>query len=98
MRSIIIMKKTGYPVIFDATHSIQKPGGMGKMSGGEREFIEPLARAAVATGADGIFMEVHPDPDHALSDGPNSLKLDRFKDCIKILKSIFNALKNKDGV
>lgn len=76
MTSIIEMKKLGVPVIFDATHSVQKPGGNGASTGGNREYAEPLAKAAVIVGADGIFMEVHPDPDKALSDGPNSIKLD----------------------
>lgn len=75
-RGINIMQETGYPVIFDATHSIQLPGGAGKSSGGERKFAPILAKAAVAAGADGIFLEVHPDPDKALCDGPNSLVLD----------------------
>jgi len=75
MRSLVIMRDLGYPVIFDATHSVQLPGGMGKSSGGERRFIEPLARAAVAVGVDALFLEVHPDPDCALCDGPNSIEL-----------------------
>ena len=76
MRSVVIMREFGYPVIFDATHSVQLPGAGGERSGGQREFIVPLARAAIAAGADAIFMEVHEDPDHALSDGPNSYPLD----------------------
>ena len=83
MTSIKEMKKFGYPVIFDATHSVQKPGGLGDKTGGNREYIETLAYAAIAAGADGIFVEVHPDPDNALSDGPNSLRLDRFEQFIK---------------
>jgi 2-dehydro-3-deoxyphosphooctonate aldolase (KDO 8-P synthase) len=75
MRSLVVMKRFGYPVVFDATHSVQLPGGAGKASGGQREFVAPLARAAVATGCDGLFMEVHPDPDRALSDGPTMLRL-----------------------
>ena len=75
MRSLVIMRGFGYPVVFDATHSVQLPGGSGDRSGGQREFVAPLARAAVATGIDGIFMEVHEDPDRALSDGPNSYPL-----------------------
>jgi len=94
LRSIIIMQKIGYPVIFDATHSIQIPGGKGNKSGGESEFIEPLARAAIASGADGIFLEVHPIPERALSDGPNSLKLHKVKGLIKILKKIYRTVKN----
>ena len=79
MRGLQIMKRTGFPVVFDATHSVQLPGGRGKSSGGQREFVEPLARAAVAVGIAAIFVEVHPDPDKALSDGPNSLKLSGLK-------------------
>jgi 2-dehydro-3-deoxyphosphooctonate aldolase (KDO 8-P synthase) len=75
MTSIVEMKKLGYPVIIDATHSVQKPGGNGSTTGGNREYVEPLAKAAVAAGADGLFLEVHPDPEHALSDGPNMLAL-----------------------
>ncbi|MBM6896589.1 3-deoxy-8-phosphooctulonate synthase [Pseudoflavonifractor capillosus] len=79
MTGIIEMKRFGYPVIFDATHSVQKPGGQGTSTGGNREYVEPLAKAAMAVGADGLFFEVHPDPDHALSDGPNMLKLSDFE-------------------
>ena len=79
MTSIIEMKKFGYPVVFDATHSVQKPGGKVNMSGGNREYVEPLAKAAVAVGADALFFEVHPDPDNALSDGPNMVRLDEFE-------------------
>ncbi len=75
MRSFPVMRATGYPVVFDATHSVQLPGGQGDSSGGQREFVEYLSRAAVATGIDGIFMEVHEDPDKALCDGPNSIPL-----------------------
>ena len=88
MTSIVKMKSTGFPVIFDATHSVQKPGGLGESSGGNREFVEPLARAAIAVGADGLFFEVHPDPDTALSDGPNMLKLNEFDDVLKRLLSL----------
>lgn len=91
-RSIQIMQDTGYPVIFDATHSIQLPGGAGKSSGGDRKFAPVLAKAAVAAGADGIFMEVHPDPDRALCDGPNSLPLDGLYDLIKKLMAIRKAI------
>lgn len=91
-RGIQIMQDTGYPVIFDATHSIQLPGGAGKSSGGDRKFAPVLAKAAVAAGADGIFMEVHPDPDKALCDGPNSLPLDGLYDLIKTLKAIRKAI------
>lgn len=84
-RGIKIMQQTGCPVIFDATHSVQLPGGAGNSSGGQREFAPVLAKAAVATGVDGVFMEVHPDPDNALCDGPNSLRLDS-------LESLFSQL------
>jgi len=87
-RSIPIMKKFGYPVVFDATHSIQAPGGMGNRSGGDREFIEPLAMASVVCGADAIFVEVHEDPDNALSDGPNMLPLDRLGAFLRKLKRL----------
>lgn len=88
MRSLVIMRSFGYPVVFDATHSVQLPGGSGDRSGGQREFVAPLARAAVATGVDGIFMEVHEDPDRALSDGPNSYPLDRLAALLDDLKRI----------
>ena len=91
-RSIRIMQQTGYPVVFDATHSVQHPGGAGTSSGGQREFAPLLARAAVAAGADGIFMEVHSDPDRALCDGPNSLKLATLPNELRILKAIRNAI------
>ena len=90
MRSLVIMRRLGYPVVFDATHSAQLPGAGagGKSSGGQREFVAPLARAAVAAGIDGIFMEVHEDPDRALSDGPNSYRLDELAALLEILKRI----------
>ena len=91
-RGIKIMQETGYPVIFDATHSVQIPGGAGTCSGGQREFAPILARAAVAAGADGIFIEVHKDPDKALCDGPNSLTLDALEELLKQLKAIKKAL------
>jgi 2-dehydro-3-deoxyphosphooctonate aldolase (KDO 8-P synthase) len=91
-RSIKIMQDMGCPVIFDATHSIQLPGGAGKSSGGQREFVPTLARAAVAAGADGIFMEVHPEPDRALCDGPNSLKLDTLDELLSQLIAIRKAM------
>ena len=75
MRAIPILKSFGFPVVFDATHSVQLPGGAGDKSGGQREFAPVLARCAVAAGADGLFIETHPDPDHALSDGPNMIPL-----------------------
>ena len=87
-RGIKIMQDTGCPVIFDATHSIQLPGGAGASSGGQREFAPILARAGVAAGADGIFIEVHKDPDRALCDGPNSLKLDTLYELLSGLKAI----------
>lgn len=90
-RAIPIMKQTGFPVIFDATHSVQLPGGAGTRSAGDREFAPTLACAAVASGADGIFMEVHPDPEHARCDGPNSLKLDSVEPLLKKLKLIRQA-------
>ncbi len=88
MRSLPIMRQTGYPVVFDATHSVQLPGGLGGASGGQREFVEYLARAAVATGVDGIFLEVHEDPEKALCDGPNSIRLDDLPALLKKLKAI----------
>jgi 2-dehydro-3-deoxyphosphooctonate aldolase (KDO 8-P synthase) len=91
-RGLMIMRRTGYPIIFDATHSVQLPGGAGKSSGGQRDFAPLLARASVAAGADGIFLEVHPDPDHALCDGPNSLKLDTIYDLLSQLKSIHETI------
>jgi len=91
-RGIQIMQDTGYPVIFDATHSIQLPGGGGNSSGGDRKFAPALAQAAGAAGADGLCMEVHPDPDRALCDGPNSLRLDGLNDLIIKLKAIREAV------
>jgi 2-dehydro-3-deoxyphosphooctonate aldolase (KDO 8-P synthase) len=91
-RSIQIMQDIGFPVIFDATHSVQLPGGAGTSSGGQREFAPLLAKAAVAAGADGIFLEVHPDPDHARCDGPNSLPLTNLHDLIFRLKAIRRAV------
>ncbi|UCG06721.1 MAG: 3-deoxy-8-phosphooctulonate synthase [Desulfobacterales bacterium] len=91
-RSVMMMRATGYPIIFDATHSIQLPGGAGKSSGGQREYAPLLARAAVAAGVDGIFMEVHKDPDQALCDGPNSLKLDSLEGLLNQLLKIRKAI------
>jgi len=88
MRSLPIMRSMGFPVVFDATHSVQLPGGQGGSSGGQREFVEYLGRAAVATGIDGIFMEVHEDPDKALCDGPNSVRLSELAELLKKLKAI----------
>ena len=93
MRGIQIMKETGFPVVFDATHSVQLPGKAGSSSGGQREFVEPLAKAATAIGIAAIFMEVHPDPDQALSDGPNSVKLSRLKKLLQSLQSIDRTVK-----
>ena len=92
MRGIPMMQQTGCPVIFDATHSVQLPGGHGTRSGGQREFAPVLARAAVAAGANGVFMEVHPQPDHALCDGPNSLKLDSVRPLVAELVGIKRLL------
>jgi 2-dehydro-3-deoxyphosphooctonate aldolase (KDO 8-P synthase) len=88
MRSLPIMRRIGYPVVFDATHSVQLPGGLGGSSGGQREFVEYLSRAAVATGVDGIFLEVHEEPEKALCDGPNSIRLDDLPALLKKLKAI----------
>lgn len=93
-RGIPVMQQSGYPVIFDATHSVQLPGGSGTSSGGRREFAPILARAAVAAGADGIFMEVHPDPDNALCDGPNSLPLDSLPGLLEELGAIRRSLRH----
>ena len=91
-RGIAIMQNTGYPVVFDATHSVQLPGGAGNRSGGQREFAPVLARAAVAAGTDGLFLEVHENPEKALCDGPNSLKLDTLKALLIQLQAIRDAL------
>jgi 2-dehydro-3-deoxyphosphooctonate aldolase (KDO 8-P synthase) len=93
MRSLVVMGELGYPVVFDATHSLQLPGGLGHASGGERKYIPALARAAVAAGVDALFMEVHEDPDHALSDGPNSLNLNDFERLLQTIKAIDNLAK-----
>lgn len=92
MSGIIEMKKYGYPVVFDATHSVQKPGGKGNATGGNRENVEPLAKAAVAAGADALFFEVHPDPDHAKSDGPNMVRLDEFEELLKRVIKVYEAV------
>jgi 2-dehydro-3-deoxyphosphooctonate aldolase (KDO 8-P synthase) len=94
MRSLVIMAEFGCPVVFDATHSVQLPGGLGNKSGGQREFVPALARAAVATGINGLFMETHPDPDRALSDGPNALPLAQMKGLLETLKSIDSCIKS----
>ena len=88
MRGLAIMAETGCPVVYDATHSVQQPGGLGEKSGGQREFVPLLARAAVAAGVAGVFMETHPDPDAALSDGPNALPLDAFEPLVRQLMAI----------
>jgi 2-dehydro-3-deoxyphosphooctonate aldolase (KDO 8-P synthase) len=88
LRGLAIMADTGCPVVFDATHSVQQPGGLGERSGGERKFVPLLARAAVAAGVAGLFMETHPDPDNALSDGPNALPLDDFEPLVERLMAI----------
>jgi 2-dehydro-3-deoxyphosphooctonate aldolase (KDO 8-P synthase) len=93
MRSLAIMRDTGCPVVFDATHSVQLPGGKGKSTGGQRELIPVLARAAVAVGIAGLFMEVHPNPDQALSDGPNSWPLHQVEELLKTLQQIDRAIK-----
>ena len=95
MRSIFVMKNFGYPVVFDATHGVQLPGGRGKSSGGQREFVASLARAAIAAGADGIFLEIHPDPDSALSDGPNTLPLEQVESLLVMLKEIHRIVGRK---
>ncbi len=95
MRSLAILRGTGCPVVFDATHSVQLPGGQGGSSGGQREFIPVLARAAVATGVAGVFMETHPDPDKALSDGPNAWPLAQMKELLESLVSIDAGVKQR---
>ncbi len=94
MRSIAILKDFGFPVVFDATHSVQLPGGCGSSSGGQREFVGHLSRAAVAAGANGVFLEVHPHPDSALCDGPNSLPLDQVRPLLKMLKEIHGLVRS----
>ena len=94
MRSLAIMRETGCPVVFDATHSVQLPGGQGTVSGGQREFVPVLARAAVAVGVAGLFMETHPCPEKAFSDGPNSWPLDRLESLLKTLVALDKLVKN----
>jgi len=96
MRSLAIMRGTGCPVVFDATHSVQLPGGQGTASGGQREFIPVLARAATAVGIAGVFMETHPDPDNALSDGPNAVPLDKIAALLESLVRIDQCVKQDD--
>ncbi len=95
MRSLPILRGFGYPVVFDATHSVQLPGGKGSTSGGQREFVPHMSRAAVAVGIDAIFMEVHNDPDHALCDGPNSVRLDTLPELLKKLRKIDDIVKGR---
>ncbi len=96
MRALAVMRTTGCPVVFDATHSVQLPGGQGSVSGGQREFVPVLARAAVAAGVAGLFMETHPNPDRALSDGPNAWSLDRMESLLITLKAL-DALVKQQG-
>ena len=95
MRSLAVMRDTGCPVVFDATHSVQLPGGQGTSSGGQREFVPVLARAAVAAGISGLFMETHPDPSKALSDGPNAWPLYRMQELLEVLLTIDRAVKSQ---
>lgn len=92
MTGIIEMKKLGYPVVMDATHSAQRPGKKRNVSDGNRSYVEPLAKAAIAAGADALFFEVHPDPDSALSDGPNMVKLNEFEDLLKRVIKVYDAV------
>ena len=96
MRSLMIMRNTGCPVVFDATHSVQLPGGQGTTSGGQREFVPVLARAAIASGISGLFMETHPQPEKALSDGPNAWPLKHMKTLLKTLNEL-DALVKRSG-
>ena len=93
MRALPIMSKFGFPIVFDATHSVQQPGGMGEKSGGQREFVPYLARAAIAVGVGAIFMETHEDPDNAPSDGPNMIPLKELKNLLKKLSDIDKLIK-----
>ena len=95
MRSLAIMRNTGCPVVFDATHSVQLPGGQGTVSGGQREFVPVLARAAIATGISGLFMETHPQPEKAMSDGPNAWPLGHMKDLLRTLKALDQLVKQQ---
>lgn len=92
MTSILEMKKFGYPVVYDATHSVQEPGGRGTTTGGNRDYVEPLAKAAIAAGADALFFEVHPEPDSAYSDGPNMVKLDEFEGLLDRVIKVYDAV------
>lgn len=93
MRALVVLAQTGCPVVFDATHSVQLPGGQGSRSGGQRQFVPVLARAAVAAGVAGLFMETHPDPDRALSDGPNAWPLGRMAELLEVLKRLDETVK-----
>jgi 2-dehydro-3-deoxyphosphooctonate aldolase (KDO 8-P synthase) len=95
-RGFPLMRAFGYPLVFDVTHSLQLPGGQGDRSGGQREFAEPLARAAVAVGVDGLFMEVHPDPARALCDGPNMIPLDEISRLLRVVKGIHDLVSRKE--
>ncbi len=95
MTGLRVMKDMGVPVIFDATHSVQKPGGNGTSTGGNRQFVEYLAKAAIAVGADGLFMETHPDPDNAQSDGPNMVPLAQMKELLKKLQRVYEAVQEE---
>jgi len=97
MRSLAVMRDTGCPVVFDATHSVQLPGGQGTSSGGQREFVPVLARAAVAVGVSGLFMETHPDPDKALSDGPNAWPMGQIEDLLLTLREL-DAVSKKNQI
>jgi 2-dehydro-3-deoxyphosphooctonate aldolase (KDO 8-P synthase) len=93
MRGLAVMRQSGCPVVFDATHSVQLPGGQGSASGGQREFVPVLSRAAVGAGVAGLFMETHPDPSKALSDGPNAWPLGRMRSLLTVLKALDAAVK-----
>jgi 2-dehydro-3-deoxyphosphooctonate aldolase (KDO 8-P synthase) len=95
MRSLAILRETGAPVVFDVTHSVQLPGGQGTRSGGQREFVPVLARAAIAVGIAGVFMETHPDPDKALSDGPNAVPLGRMQALLEQLVALDGVVKSQ---
>ncbi|URD60549.1 3-deoxy-8-phosphooctulonate synthase [Sphingomonas sp. KRR8] len=97
MRSLVVLRETGCPIVFDATHSVQQPGALGDRSGGRREYVEPLARAAVAIGVEGLFMETHPNPDQALSDGPNAVPLGQMGDLLKRLLAIASCSHEQAG-
>ncbi|MEX0951182.1 MAG: 3-deoxy-8-phosphooctulonate synthase [Gammaproteobacteria bacterium] len=98
MRALVVMRATGCPVVFDATHSVQMPGGQGGRSGGQREFVPTLARAAVAVGVAGVFMETHPDPDKAMSDGPNAWPLPRMRALLETLQQLDRIAKQPEAV